>query len=63
MNLLTHRHLLVLFSGVENNNEPKGSLLSIGFFPRVQKMMMSRDFDCHHPLLFWLNCRRQQQAS
>jgi hypothetical protein len=34
-------HFLVNFLGVEDDNEPPGSSLSLGFFPQMEKMTTS----------------------
>jgi hypothetical protein len=35
------RHFLISFSGVENDDEPRGLSLSLGFFPQMEKMTIS----------------------
>jgi hypothetical protein len=33
--LLAHRHFFVFFSSVEDDDEPRGLSLSLGFFPQM----------------------------
>ncbi len=51
------RHFLVFYLSAENDNEPGGSLSSLGFFPQMQKMTTSWEvFNLLSSLGFFLKC-------
>jgi len=50
-------HFLVIFLGVEDDDEPPGSLSSFGFFPQMEKMTTSWEaFDLLSSPRFFLKC-------
>jgi len=47
------RHFLVSFLSVEDDDEPSGSSLSIGFFLQMEKMMTSLSTRCYLLVFFF----------